>query len=1057
MKRQKLLVFAWILTTTLVTPFYSQDFKKLQVEASQAYDKAEFAKSLELAQKAIKAAKNDKKATVDDIYELDADLGVYLVYNEKVEDGLVTIENVISKMKEVPASGKTEIYVRKNYGYVLKELGYYADASPQFEKIYNLTKSVKIEKIDQAAIISAYAECQQYLYKFNEAELLFKEAITLCEKENLTKEIEYAAAYTALGLLYTDMLYEKKAIEAYDKAEKIYQSNQDTAHAQYAIFLMNYGGLLTEIYQYEKALSFLMQSKRLHLQIYGENSPEYAGILNNIAYTYEKMGKLMETEQFYTRALEIKKMSGRTRYDNYLTGINNLLFFYGSIGRNQKVDELLPELEKGMESTKLQDTLKRLIFSENLASIYAERKMYIKAQNYYNQSVKYTQRIYGDDNAELGNILISLSAILWEQKKYDEATETIKKATTVLEKSSRNNLSGSFTLIRNMAVMLQKFHLPKQAEPFIDQALKLIESKTITHKNDVTDIYLQKANISADLDKIETAIDYFKKFLDMKLGQIDDNFSYMTEAEKLEFIESLEQAVKDFITTISNHIQKRPELIQILLDFRLQTKAMLLNNLSKIKKAIVQMNDKTLTDKFEKMKLNRENISKLMSLNTDEYSAALSEVDALKKEADLLEKEISAKVSGLSIKNTEKTSWKDLQAQLQPNECAIEIIRTNLTYANDSLGTNYMYIILKNKGNPEYVMIDRPLKWENEVLGIYRKSIDDKKDEPDLYRRLWKSVDEKLTGINTVFISTDGIYNQVNLNTILNHDTKKYLIEEKNIHYLTSLKDVLYLKNNPSQKPLSAILIGNPSFSYDLAKLPENKKNFGDAIAVRGSFGFVLDPLPGTKTEVETIKSQLEKKSITGTLLTEEKANEAEVKKIKNPDVLHFATHGFFLEDFSEESLSELTKTEQAYYRNPMMRSGIFFSGANNTYSLNTTNINKINEFEDGMLTAYEAMNLELDKTQLVVLSACQTGLGKVKNGEGVFGLQRAFKLAGAKSVIMSLWPVSDDATMELMVSFYDKWTATGDIYKSFKEAQLEVKKKYPEPYFWGAFVLSGR
>lgn len=531
----------------------------------------------------------------------------------------------------------------------------------------------------------------------------------------------------------------------------------------------------------------------------------------------------------------------------------------------------------------------------------------------------------------------------------------------------------------------------------------------------------------------------------------------MTETEKLQFLDNLENAVKSFYTTISNYADKNPELIQVLLNFRLQTKSMLLNNLSKIKKNIAKLNDPELNKKYERLKLNRENISKLISLNTDEYPAAMAEAAELKKEADLAEKEISLKIAQSNFSGNEKTIWQDIQKQLKPGECAIEILRTNLIYKNDSAGTNYTYLIIKNTGAPTFYMIDRPLKWEEEVVNLYRNSIEDKKDNPDLYRRLWKGVSDKIGSVNTIYISPDGIYNQINLNTLVNPETNKYVIEEKNIHLLTTLSDLKSIRTNPSRPPANAVLVGNPTFSYDLSTLPQNKKNFGNDLAVRGAYGFKLDELPGTKTEVETIKLQLEKRALATTLLTEEKANEADVKKIKDPDVLHFATHGFFLEDLAEETLAELSKTEQSYYKNPMMRSGIFFSGANNTYSLNTTNISQLKEFEDGILTAYEAMNLDLDKTELVVLSACQTGLGKVKNGEGVFGLQRSFKLAGARSIIMSLWSVSDDATMELMVALYSKWIVSGDLYTAFKEAQLEVKKKYPEPYYWGAFVLNGR
>jgi CHAT domain-containing protein len=436
----------------------------------------------------------------------------------------------------------------------------------------------------------------------------------------------------------------------------------------------------------------------------------------------------------------------------------------------------------------------------------------------------------------------------------------------------------------------------------------------------------------------------------------------------------------------------------------------------------------------------------------------LAEASALKTEADKLEKEISLKVSGLSANGFKTNDWKQIQKLLGPYEAAIEIFQSYLIYdKGQGKGTNYTYLIIKQSGEPIAVSIDRDIKWENEVLDLYRNSINNKKDEPDLYRRLWKGVNEKLSGISTIYMSPDGIYNQVNLNTLLNGETNKYLIEEKSVHILTSLRDLKELKNSKNSKPENCVLVGNPKFDFDISKLSSGQKNLTTAVATRGAFGFVLSELPGTKEEVEVIKTTLEKNGMHAALFTEINANEHDIKKLKSPDVLHIATHGFFLEDPKEEDLMGYSKMEKEYYKNPMLRSGIFFSGANKTYAINTANINSLADFEDGMLTSYEAMNLNLDGTELVVLSACQTGLGKVKNGEGVFGLQRAFKLAGAKAMIMSLWPVSDEATKDLMIAFYGAWTKTGNLYNSFKEAQLEVKKKYPQPYYWGAFVLSGK
>jgi CHAT domain-containing protein len=166
-----------------------------------------------------------------------------------------------------------------------------------------------------------------------------------------------------------------------------------------------------------------------------------------------------------------------------------------------------------------------------------------------------------------------------------------------------------------------------------------------------------------------------------------------------------------------------------------------------------------------------------------------------------------------------------------------------------------------------------------------------------------------------------------------------------------------------------------------------------------------------------------------------EQANETNIKSVSSPSVLHVATHGFFIEDSSG-------------LVNPMIRSGLLLAGVSNNQSVNQ---------QDGILTAYEAALLNLQNTNLVVLSACETGLGEVRNGEGVYGLQRAMVSAGTKNLLMSLWKVDDTATNELMGTFYKQWTSNKmSVRDAFRTAQTEVRKKYPHPFYWGAFIMLG-
>ena len=178
--------------------------------------------------------------------------------------------------------------------------------------------------------------------------------------------------------------------------------------------------------------------------------------------------------------------------------------------------------------------------------------------------------------------------------------------------------------------------------------------------------------------------------------------------------------------------------------------------------------------------------------------------------------------------------------------------------------------------------------------------------------------------------------------------------------------------------------------------------------------------------------------------MNKDQATESHLKSIDNPRVLHIATHGYFSAEIINSSVDRV-----------FLNSGLMLSGA--SHGLYNKRYNRpIEKGEDGILTAYEAMNLQLDGTELVVLSACETGLGTVKNGEGVYGLQRAFKVAGAENIIISLWRVDDQTTQKLLTYFYEGWLKHQDKHKAFREAQAQLRTEYLYPYYWGAFVMIG-
>jgi CHAT domain-containing protein len=247
----------------------------------------------------------------------------------------------------------------------------------------------------------------------------------------------------------------------------------------------------------------------------------------------------------------------------------------------------------------------------------------------------------------------------------------------------------------------------------------------------------------------------------------------------------------------------------------------------------------------------------------------------------------------------------------------------------------------------------------------------------------------------------------------------------------------MYLRKISSKKALpenTASMFGNPTF-YLTASSDQSVMS-----------------LPGTEKEVNQVQFMLKQKGWITAEFVEKSASEENIKEINSPKIFHIATHGFYKPSIQGTLRDELQGNEAALNQNPLMRTGLLLKGAGDLMEKTEYNYN----MENGILTAYEAMSLNLDKTDLVVLSACETGLGDLEAGEGVYGLQRAFLVAGAKVLIMSMFKVDDEATQKLMLKFYQKWLNSANLRQSFIEAKKELRVDYADPIYWGAFMMIG-
>lgn len=830
----------------------------------------------------------------------------------------------------------------------------------------------------------------------------FQRAVTYSHK------LQCAKAVSQFGLIMED------AKEAFQFDE------QDTAYLQALHYL---GTCHQAMNNQASALKQYALVLELHEQGYAIADSIHENALLQSTQILVDEGKYTEAESFAKRSLILQNrdFAGNAAYAYKLLGeINKNLGRLVDAGNYyQQAINITARKDPGLLTA--------------LAQIHVGLEQYDSAAILFTESLEVIKKTVGDSTMEFARALESKATYHIARQQLPVAEELLKQAITIYDtKLGLAPKSYSGAILNEAYIHRLRGDYDRALERF-DVAFKGIRKSRLENEPQYAtwiSRYLVTKIAARQLDDAERWVMMAKQNY---VNQILRFFPNLTEVEKEAFYADIRWRFEAFNSFAIQRYEQNSAIAGVMYDNQLISKAILLNESNKWKKRILASGDVQLITQFADWQQKKHLLGGYMRSSE---TSARNAIKTLEKEIARMEKALTSRSELFAGNRSGKVpSWKEVQKTLGANEAAIEIVRFRLF--DFELGNQFtdkvLYaalVILPKRKQPDLVLFEDGNDLESKYLVNYRNSTLFEKTDSISYLKYWKPLAEVLGETKKVYVSNDGVYNQLNLNTIYNPTSGNYLIDEYDIVVVTNTKDLLENKVKGDANKY-AVLLGNPDFGAD--SLTTASKERGTRPP--------LSPLPGTRLEVQLINDLLRDQGWERDIYLGRRAAEDQIKKLFKPRILHVATHGFFQEGATED-LDGTAAT------NPLLNSGLYLSNP-------MKHVGSDSE-EDGILTAYEAMQLNLDDAELVVLSACETGLGEVRNGEGVYGLQRAFKVAGAKNIVMSLWKVNDDVTQELMVAFYKRWLNTNDKTSAFKAAQLELREKYESPFFWGAFMMIG-
>lgn len=938
-------------------------------------------------------------------------------------------------------------------GNLLRRMGRYAEAEKVLQRALGMREKVLgREHAETASALGSLALLYRNLDQYAKAVPMALRVVAICEKEHGREHPQTATALANLANLYVDT-------GAYDKAEPLYlralairTKALGPDHQVTAYSLANLGSLYKMRAAYQQAEARFSQALAILEKRLGPEHTDIADMLYRLGDVESLTGAYAQAEALYQRALQIYSKQLGAQHPDTVSAVAALGALYADTGAHAKAEEYLQRALDGYAVSMGKQHARNLFPLNKLAQSQIARGLAAQAQQTSQRMLAIAEQSLGPQDRTTAYALTNLGVAHSLAGNTVQARKYLERALVIYEQVLGTEHPETADALADLAeVYANSGQLAKSAALYTRSIAASRKHLGNDHPT-VAGLLTRQASLSWRRGRLEEALAGFQR-AQAAQARYNEGFLFTSsEARKVAWLEALVTDVYrrvSFSTASTGLASTQLGFISVL-----QYKGRVLDSMSDSVARLRQSVAAADQQLFEELASVANELSVLTYQGPEDLTLAehAQRVQDLQQRQERLEARLAERSREFRQQVTPVT-LAAVRKALPPRTVLVEWFRYKPfdSQAADAKARwsepRYVAYLLRASG--ELVSVDLgDARGIDALVSDLRgalanpRSTDVQARSAALSQQIWQPLQPYLQGIEHVLMAPDGALNLVPMAALLD-EQGRYITERYQITYLTSGRDLLRFAS-PTQLRGGDVVMAAPDYGPFTRPTQSGEPLLAQRSVDIDRSGLQFRPLAGTAQEAVAIGKLLDLQP--DGLLVHAKASEANLKQLKGPRILHLATHGFFL---SDQQLSGSTGSMLPRGENPLLRSGIALAGANARRSGGR---------QDGILTALEAAQLDLRGTELVVLSACEGGVGEIQNGEGVYGLRRALVLAGVQTQITSLWKVADEPTRRLMVDYYRGLLQGRGRSASLREAQramLAIPTR-AHPYFWASFVPIG-